>query len=124
MDDALALRTVRTHWNLKVNAIALEHLDLQTRQVVDDRQTTVGCRDGMVGRGDGAVGTAHAKLRKPQLVKGLRARDLLDEMEITEDQVVSDEVVVPDLANRSACSHGRDRTAGAPKREILSSLPV
>jgi hypothetical protein len=124
MDDALALRTVGTHRNLKVSAIALQHLDLQARHVINDSQTAVGRRDGMVGRGDGAVWTAHANLRKPQLVEGLRARDLLDEMEITEDQVVSDEVVVPDLSNRSACSHGRDRTAGTAKREILSSLPV
>jgi len=124
MDDALALRTVGTHRNLKVSAIALEHLDLQARHVVDDRQATVGRRDGMVGRGDGAVGAANTELRKSQLVEGLRTRDLLHEMEITEDQIVRDEVVVPDLSNRSASSHGQDRTAGTPKREIICSLPV
>ena len=78
----------------------------------------------MVGRSDGAVGAAHTELRKSQLVEGLWTRDLLDQVEITEDQVIGDQMVVPDLSNRSASSHDQDRTAGGPKREIICSLPV
>ena len=124
VNDALTLRAVGAHRDFEIGTVALEHLDLESRHVIDDWQTAIGGRDGMVGRGDGAVGAAHAKLRKSQLVKGLRTRDLLDEMEITEDQVVRDEVVVPDLSDRSASSHDQDRTAGGPKREILCFLPV
>ena len=66
----------------------------------------------VVGGGERAVGAAYPAAREPQAVEGLRARDLVDEMQVDVEQAGRDLVGGPDLVEQGR--HGPLAGAGRP----------
>ncbi len=79
-------------------------------------------RHVVVGGRDRAVGAADAAAGEPQPLERLRARDLVDEVEVDEEQVVADHVLVPDLLVQglrpitTSSGRRRRRTGSRPAR--------
>ena len=99
VDDALMLGAQRVDGDAELLAVLLQGLDLDARELVADARgdrRAVG-RHVVVGRGQRAVGPAHGAPGQAQTVEGLRARDLVDEVEVDVDQVGRDLVGRPDL---------------------------
>jgi hypothetical protein len=85
----------------------------------------------MVGRGDRPLGVAHGQAATAKTREGLRAGDLVDEVEVDTQhgrgaRLVEDDVLVPDLVDQGArrdrldC-HGRS-VANEPRRPPGSCL--
>ena len=92
---------------------------------VDDRQAAVGGRDRMVGRGQGLAGAPDPEAAGAQPVEGLRARHLVDEVQVDAEHVghagISGRhhVLVPDLVDdrsRGALAHRSGHPSGPVKR--------
>ena len=104
--------------------VARERVELLARDVVLDRAREVPRRHVVVGRRDRAIGPPHRAAGEPQPLERLRARDLVDEVQVDVEQVAPERVVVPDLLvcgachggslARRCCSTGRLRTSPEP----------
>jgi hypothetical protein len=102
VDDALVLGAQAVDRDAELRAVALERLDLGAAEhVLDARRDgrAVG-RHVVVGGGDGPVGPAHGAAGESQAVEGLRAGDLVDEVQVDVDQVGGDFVRLPDLVEQ------------------------
>ena len=86
--------------------------DLGGGHLVEDRQVARRRRDRVVGRRDGLARMAHAEAARAQTGEGLRAGDLVDEVQVDREDrrgagVLGDDVVVPDLGDDGAgLGHG------------------
>ncbi len=105
VDDALLDVTHRVQADAELLAVAAQRLDLQARDRVGDRLVEVGGRDVVVLGGQCEVGTPHLAAGQPQTVEGLRARHLVDEVKVDEEQIglpvgTSYDVLVPDLLRK------------------------
>src|SRR5262245_33471745 len=86
----------------------------------------------MVRGGDRLARPADAKAASAKSGEGLRAGDLVDQVEVDREdgggpRVLRDDVAVPDLLDDGArCGHGRDRVAAnrARGRDDGSTAPV
>jgi hypothetical protein len=116
VDDALALGAQRVERDGELLAVSLERLDLDAAELVldeRDRGRAVG-RHVVVGGGQRAVGAAHRAAGEPQPVEGLRARDLVNEVQVDPQQAGRDLVGGPDLVEQRrgcGCVHGRSAPA-------------
>ena len=90
-------------------------LDLLGGDLVDDVEAVFDAAGGdvVVDRGDGAVGAAELAAGHAEAVEGLRAGDLVDEVQVdVEDRGFAcgfgDEVLLPDFFEESfgCCGHG------------------
>ena len=107
VDDALVLGAQRVDGDAELVAVALERLDLRAAErVLDARRDrrAVG-RDVVVGGRDRAVRAADRAAGEAQAVERLRARDLVDEVQVDVDEVVGDLVGRPDLVEQGL-GHG------------------
>ena len=96
----------RVQADAELGAVAVEGLELRLGQVV--RLAGAG-GDVVVGGGHRAVGPAHAPAGRAQPLERLRARHLVHQVQVDEEQVVADHVIVPDLPKeraRSLCHGG------------------
>ena len=82
VDDALAGVAHRVVGDAELGRVAAQRVDLLGRDLVGDRLVDVGGRDVVVLGGDGQFGTAHPSTRQAQPVEGLRAGDLVDQVEV------------------------------------------
>ena len=132
VDDALALGAQRVDRDAELLAVGLERLDLHAAELVldeRDRRRAVG-RHVVVGGGQRAVGAADRAAGEPQPVEGLRARDLVDEVQVDPQQARRDLVGGPDLVEQRrravGCGHGCQllrRPAETTASRIASSSP-
>ena len=125
VDDALAPVPHAVVRDAELLDVARERVELLARDVVLDRAREVPRRHVVVGRRDRAIGPPHRAPGEPQTLERLRARDLVDEVQVDVEQVAAEGVVVPDLLVGGACAHagslarrccstGRLRTSPAP----------
>jgi hypothetical protein len=82
VDDPLAGVTDAVERDPEFRAVRLELADLRRGELVEDRQARGRRGDRMVGRGDGLAGPADAQSARAQTREGLRAGDLVDEVEV------------------------------------------
>ena len=89
--DPLALGAERVDGDAELRAVALERLDLHARELVLDarRDRRAVGRRVVVGRRERAVGAAHRAPGQAQAVERLRARDLVDEVQVDVEQAVA-----------------------------------
>ena len=102
--DALVLGAQRVDRDAELRAVALERLDLHAAELVLDPRgdrRAVG-RHVVVGGRERAVGPADRAAGEPQAVERLRARDLVDEVQVDVEQAGGDLVGVPDLVEQRA----------------------
>ena len=85
--DALLDVAHRVQPDAEFGAVAPQRLDLGARDRVGDRLVDVDRRHVVVLGGDREVGSAHRAAGQPQSVEGLRAGDLVDEVQIDVDQI-------------------------------------
>ena len=88
VDDALAVGAERVDGDAELRAVALERLDLHAAELVLDERGGGGAvgRRVVVGGGERAVGAADRAAGEAQAVEGLRARDLVDEVQVDVDR--------------------------------------
>ena len=120
VDDPLGLRAVGVDRDPELGAVGLQLLHLGGGHRVDDREAARRGRRGVVGGRDRALGAADAEPAGAQAREGLRAGDLVDEVEVDGEDggralVLGDDVVVPDLLDERAgarvrAPRGGDRT--------------
>ena len=118
VDDALRRVADAVERDAELGAVGLELVDLGERHRVDERQAAVGRRDRMVGRGDGLAGPADADAARAQPGEGLRAGDLVDEVEVHREdrgrtRILGDDVVGPDLLDDGSRGNGCHRASVA-----------
>ena len=100
--DPLVLRTERVHGDAELLAVALERLHLHARELVPDpgrHRRPVG-GDVVVGGGERPVRPAQLAPREPEPVERLRARDLVDQVQVDVEQSGRDLVRLPDLVEQ------------------------
>ena len=123
--DPLAVGAERVERDAELVAVGLERLDLAARErVVDLRadRRAVG-RHVVVGGGERAVRAADLAAGEPQALEGLRARDLVDEVEVDVDEPGRDLVRGPDLVEQRGGGHERRRPADTMASRTASSFP-
>ena len=110
VDDPLVRRTDAVEGNAELGAVLLEAAHLGGGHQVEDRQAPIRGGDRVVDRGQGLVRTPHPQAAGPQPVEGLRARHLVDEVQVHVQHVgdlvraAHDDVLVPDLVHDGAGS--------------------
>ena len=88
--------------------VRLQAGHLPRGDLVDDRQRAIGGRDRVIDRCHRLARAPHAEAALAKAIEGLRARHLVDEVEIDADHVGraaragDDDVVVPDLLDDRA----------------------
>ena len=97
--DPVAAVPERIQADAELGAVAVERLELRLRELVGIARAG---GDVVVGGGHRAVGPAHAPAGRPQPLERLRARHLVHQMQVDEQQVVADHVIVPDLLEQGA----------------------
>ena len=102
VDDPLAAAAGGVQRHAELGAVARQRVELRLRERVADR-AGLG-RDVVVHRRDRQVGPAHLPSGEAQPLEGLRARHLVDEMEVDVEQrrlagPLVDDVRVPDPSN-------------------------
>ena len=107
VDDPLGVAAVGVDRDPELGAVGLELLHLRGRHRVDDREAARGGGRRVIGGGDRALGAADAEPAGTQARERLRARDLVDEVEVDREDggralVLGDDVVVPDLLDEGA----------------------
>ena len=112
VDDALGGVADAVERDPELGAVGLELVDLGERHLVDERQAAIGRRDGMVRGGHGLARPADADPARAQTGEGLRAGDLMDQVQVHgEDgrgaRVLGDDVVGPDLVDDRSRGGGR-----------------
>ena len=118
VDDALVGVLDVEELDAEVAAVAAEGLDLFRGDLVGDVEAVIdaGGRHVVVDRGDGAIGPTDLAIGEAEALEGLRAGDLVDEVEVdVEDGGLiggfGDEVLLPDFFKHRAgcgggCAHG------------------
>ena len=109
VDDALPGVAHRIVGDAELGGVAAQGVDLLGRDLVGDRLVDVLGRDVVVLGRDRQLGTAYRAPAQPEPVEGLRAGDLVNEMQVDVEQIGftrcgSDEVTIPDLLGKR-CSH-------------------
>ena len=109
VDDPLVGRAEAVERDPELRAVLVELADLVGGHRVEDRQAARVGRGGVVGRGDRQLGPAHreAALAKPG--ERLRARDLVDQVQVDGEDgrrvgLLDDDVVVPDLLDEGSAT--------------------
>ena len=103
MDDPLVRRADAVERDAELAAVVLQALHLGRGDLIGDREAAVGGRDRMVGGGDGLPRAPHTEAALAQAVEGLRARHLVDEVQVDAEDVggsigaLGNDVLVPDL---------------------------
>ena len=126
VDDALAVGADRVERDAELLAVALERLDLDARELVADARgdrRAVG-RHVVVGGGERAVGAADLAAGEPQALEGLRAGDLVDEVQVDVDQAGRDLVRRPRSCRTACWRHERRSPADTTASRTASSSPV
>ena len=115
VDDALVGGLDVVEFDAEVGAVLAQGFDLARGDLVDDVEAVGDGAGGdvVVDRGDGAVGAAELAAGHAQAVEGLRAGDLVDEVEVdVEDRGFAggfgDEVLLPDFFEEGAGGGGHD----------------
>ena len=99
VDDAVAAVAERIQAHAELGTVARERVELLLGQLV--RLAGPG-GDVVVGGRDGAVGPAHPPAGGAQPLECLWARDLVHQVQVDEEQVIADQMVVPDLLEQGA----------------------
>ena len=107
VDDALVRRAEAVERDAELAAVVGQLLDLRGGHGVGDRQAPVVGRDRVVGRRHGLARSADGQAALAEAGEGLRARHLVDEVEVDPEdgrgaRFVGDDVVVPDLLDEGA----------------------
>ena len=108
VDDALLLVAQRVQAHPELRGVAAQRLDLRAARQVGDRLVDVERRGVVVLGRDRQVEAAHRATLGAEAVERLRARDLVDEVQVDVDEVglavlaLDHEVVVPDLLGQRA----------------------
>src|SRR5271170_3956294 len=103
VDDALVLRIDVVELDAKVSAVLAQGMNLFGRYLIrDDEAMVFDRRHIVVDRGHAAIGPADGAASESQSLKGLRRRDLVDQMEVdVQDRRFAfgrgDYVGIPDL---------------------------
>ena len=127
VDDALIGGLDVVEFDAEVGAVFAQGLDLFGGDLVDDVEAVfdAGCGDVVVYRGDGAVGAAELAASHAEAVEGLRAGDLVDEMQVNVEDAgfacgFGDEVLVPDFFEEGLWSGlcGRSHFCGSGVAEV------
>ena len=118
MDDALVYILHIEELDAELGAVLAQRADLGVGDLVGDDEAVLhgGGGDVVVGRGDGAVGAADFAAGDAEAVEGLRAGDLVDEMEVD----VEDRWLAPAVRRRGETARLFRRGCG----ECCSSLIV
>jgi hypothetical protein len=84
VDDALLGRLDIEEFDAEVGAIFSQRFDLLVGNLIDDVETVCDAAGGdvVIYRGDGSVGAAQLATSHAETVEGLRAGDLVDQMQI------------------------------------------
>ncbi len=114
VDDALIGRLHVVEFDAEVGAVFAERFDLAGGYLVDDVEAVFDAAGGdvVVDCRDSAVGPAELAASHAEAVEGLRAGDLVDEVQVdVEDRGfacgLGDEVLLPDFFEESfRCAHG------------------
>ena len=125
VDDALLVGPKRVDRHAELRAVGLERLDLLAAELVLDQlrdRRAVG-RRVVIGGGECAVGPADLAAGEAQTVERLRARDLVDEVQVDVDQAVGDLVEVPDLVEEGLRHQLRRSPADTTASRTASSFP-
>src|SRR3954452_24355779 len=124
VDDALAVGPHRVHADAELLAVALERLDLDAAELVADAGGDRRAVGGhvVVGGGERAVGPADLAPGHPEAVEGLRAGDLVHEVEVDEQQALRHLVLGPD-AIEQRLAHERRSPAETTASRTASSSP-
>ena len=124
VDDALALGAQRVHGDAELLAVALERLHLHAAELVADarRDRRAVGRHVVVGGRQRAVGAPYGAAGEAQAVEGLRARDLVDEVQVDVQQARRDLVCGPDLVEQRR-AHERRSPADTTASRAASSSP-
>ena len=114
--DALAGGADRVDRHAELRAVVLERLDLHAAEVVGDlgRHLRAVGRHVVVGGGQRAVGPAHRPPGQAQGLEGLRAGDLVHQVEVDVEERVGHLVGAPDLVEE------RQAARGTPARQRRS----
>ena len=112
VDDALVRVAHRVQGDPELGGVGPHRVDLLGRDRVGDRLVDVGRRDVVVLGRHGELGAAHGAPTQAQAVEGLRAGDLVDEVEVDVQQVRFagrgvHQVAVPDLLRQRVGRHRR-----------------
>ena len=134
VDDALFGVAHRVQADSELLAIAPERLHLGARDGVGDRLVDVDGGDVVVLGGDRQVGSAHGATGQPQPIEGLRAGDLVDEVQIDVDEIGfargalagagGHDVVGPNLLGHGAGCVGHDVLPSASRRCRAGNLTM
>ena len=106
--DALLGVVHRVERHAELGAVAAQRLHLGAGDLVGDRQLDVERGDVVVLGGQREVGPAHRPPGQPQPVEGLRAGDLVHQVQVDVEQVglgplaPADQVLVPHLLGQRA----------------------
>jgi DNA-binding IclR family transcriptional regulator len=107
VNDALLDVTERVHPDTELLTVAAQRLHLRSRYRIGDRLVEVEGRHVVVLCRQRQVGTPHLATSEPQAVEGLRAGDLVHEVEVDVEKIrltvcAPDDVLVPHLLGHCA----------------------
>ena len=102
VDDALALGAERVDGDPELRAVGLQRLDLHAAELLADlgRRRRAVRRDVVVGGGERAVRAGGPCAGEAEAVEGLRARDLVHQVQVDEDEARGHLVGGPDLVEQ------------------------
>ena len=121
--DPLALGAERVDRHAELRAVALERKHLLARENVLDARRRGGAVGGrvVIGGGEGAVGAAHRTPGQAQPVEGLRAGDLVHQVQVHVQQPARDLVRLPDLLEHGLGHQLRLKPAASTARNTAFS---
>ena len=123
VDDALPAMPAAIAADAELLAVPVERVELRLRELVADRQRERRRRHVVIRGREGAVGPAHRAPGEPEAVERLRARHLVHEVQVDEQQIVADHVVGEDLLVGGAGWH-RASFVGAERRGQARRRPA
>ena len=128
VDDPLVSVLEVVQADAELAAVFAQRIDLLPRDRVGDRLIAIGGRDVVVGCGHRPLGPADLAAGQSQPFKGLRAGDLVDQLQVdVENRLFAgfrvDDVVVPDLLEHGPRCGGR-RSHRAFRKEISGRIAV
>jgi len=101
--DALFARTDVIELNAEIGAVFAQRVDLLSGDLIDNVEPAFdGCGHIVIDRGNRAIGAAHFAACKPQSLKRLRRRHLVDQLKVDVEQRglalgLNHYVLLPDL---------------------------
>ena len=119
VDDALLGGFGVEEFDVEVGAVLAQGVDLRVGDLVGDDEAIVdaGGGDVVVDRGDVALGAAELAAGETEAFEGLRAGDLVDELEVDVEDGgfaggLGDDVLLPDFFEHGAGGEGLDGVDG------------